>query len=283
MAPAPTHNSYVARQRRYFAREDRAHFDFQTQTPYFADTEADLLSPLFPGAALPRRAAAPRLLEIGCGEGANLYHLGRRWADAAAADAAAADATADATGASAQLYGVDASPAKVAFAAAELRRAGLSAALSAADAAALPWGDASFDAVLIRDLLHHVPRRVQVLREAARVLRPGGPLLLIEPNGRAPLVLLQAAVTPAERGALRSTTQRLFDELQCAGLQVETAEPVQALPIARVLLHPRFGRPSLGAQPVCARALRLCDAAAAWMVPRRLWLYLRFCARKGGL
>ncbi len=49
-----------------------------------------------------------------------------------------------------------------------------------ADAEALPFADASFDAVTCRTAAHHFPAPAQFAREAARVLRPGGRLLLID-------------------------------------------------------------------------------------------------------
>ena len=49
-----------------------------------------------------------------------------------------------------------------------------------ADATALPYGDVSFDAVLISNALHIIPEPEKALSEIDRVLRPGG--LLIAPN-----------------------------------------------------------------------------------------------------
>jgi SAM-dependent methyltransferase len=43
-----------------------------------------------------------------------------------------------------------------------------------ADARALPFGDASFDAVMCVSMLHHVDDRPRALAEQRRVLRPGG-------------------------------------------------------------------------------------------------------------
>lgn len=50
-----------------------------------------------------------------------------------------------------------------------------------ADAAALPLAAGSMDAVVCAELLEHVPDPRRVLAEAARVLRPGGRLVLTVP------------------------------------------------------------------------------------------------------
>jgi SAM-dependent methyltransferase len=51
----------------------------------------------------------------------------------------------------------------------------------ATDAGALPFADASIGAIVMLDVLHHLPRPLEFLREAARVLKSGGRLVMIEP------------------------------------------------------------------------------------------------------
>lgn len=49
------------------------------------------------------------------------------------------------------------------------------------DAQRLPFLDASFDRVALLDVLEHLPRPDEALQEAARVLRPGGAVLIHVP------------------------------------------------------------------------------------------------------
>jgi SAM-dependent methyltransferase len=51
-----------------------------------------------------------------------------------------------------------------------------------ADAHRLPFSDRHFGGIVMLDVLHHLTRPVDFLREAARVLRPGGVLAMIEPG-----------------------------------------------------------------------------------------------------
>jgi SAM-dependent methyltransferase len=60
---------------------------------------------------------------------------------------------------------------------------------SVADAQALPFADGSFDAVFSINVLEHVPDPERLAAEAARVLRPGGLMLALTPNGDAEWLL----------------------------------------------------------------------------------------------
>lgn len=52
----------------------------------------------------------------------------------------------------------------------------------AADAHRLPFRSGHFAGIVMLDVLHHLERPVEFLREAARALRPGGVLAMIEPG-----------------------------------------------------------------------------------------------------
>jgi ubiquinone/menaquinone biosynthesis C-methylase UbiE len=86
-----------------------------------------------------------------------------------------------------------------------------------ADAKKLPFADQSFDTVFSNTLLHHLPEPVHFLREAARVLRPGGALLirdLFRPDSTERARELVARYAPGAN----ETQQRLFYDSFCAAL-----------------------------------------------------------------
>lgn len=77
--------------------------------------------------------------------------------------------------------GVDASRAMLALARTRLAKPGLShCAVRLADMYRLPLGDAGYDLVLLHMVLHHAEDSPAVLAEAARVLKPGGRLVVID-------------------------------------------------------------------------------------------------------
>lgn len=97
-----------------------------------------------------------RVLDIGCGLGAYVANFGRFTNEA---------------------YGMDVDPPRVQ----EGRRRGIGNLMLAA-AEALPFGDGTFDVIVLNEVIEHVRDDRATLREALRVLRPGGAVVIFAPN-----------------------------------------------------------------------------------------------------
>jgi ArsR family transcriptional regulator len=108
-----------------------------------------------------------------------------------------------------QALGVDMSRDMLALARARLSERGIAerAAVRQADMYRLPFADASFDAVAMQMVLHYAEDPAAALAEAARVLKPGGTLLIADlaPHERAALLTKHAHRWPG------------FDDAQIAG------------------------------------------------------------------
>jgi ubiquinone/menaquinone biosynthesis C-methylase UbiE len=148
-----------------------------------------------------------RLLEVGCGVGAVLAVLGQEFRGV-------------------RLFGVDIEPAQLDFAHGHLERAGVEATLGEGDALALPFEDASFDHVWMMWLLEHIADAPAALREARRVLAPGGAITAIEvdystcrvdPSTPAVEALLRAMVQGMAASGWSDAGTRLPGWLQEAG------------------------------------------------------------------
>jgi ArsR family transcriptional regulator len=81
----------------------------------------------------------------------------------------------------ARATGVDLSREMIALARAKLEQGGfVNCSVRQADMYALPVGNAAFDCVIIHQVLHFAEHPAAVVAEAARVLRPGGLLLMVD-------------------------------------------------------------------------------------------------------
>lgn len=186
-----------------------------------------------------------RLLDVACGPGI------------------VAEALAGAAG---EVVGIDATPEMVARARERLARAGAShASFHEGRAEALPFGDASFDAVVTRLSLHHFPRVPAALAEMRRVLAPGGRLVVadvVSPLGAEDAALHNALeklrdpthvrmLGPGEIPALLSAsglepleTQTWAQEREFAEWAAIVADPARTAPLEEVLRAlARAGRP----------------------------------------
>jgi ubiquinone/menaquinone biosynthesis C-methylase UbiE len=137
----------------------------------------------------------------------------------------------------------------------------------------LPFGAGAFDAVLCRDVLHHLEDREAAVSELRRVARQGAVVWVVEPNGRNPLVKLLALVRPHERGQLANTPQTLHQLLTKYFPDVEV-ELRQPMPVYRLLLHYQFGAPRLGSSAIMRVLLDAGEMMLRTLIPRRWWAYI---------
>ncbi|HEX9602680.1 MAG TPA: ubiquinone/menaquinone biosynthesis methyltransferase, partial [Myxococcales bacterium] len=85
-----------------------------------------------------------------------------------------------AVGPSGEVVGTDFCAEMLASAPAKAQRAGLPVRFEVADALSLPYADASFDVASIGFGIRNVDDPVRCLREMARVVRPGGRVVVLE-------------------------------------------------------------------------------------------------------
>ena len=154
-----------------------AHYDAT-----FAQASACFVDALLDAAGV---GAATRLLDVCCGTGVVTAAAARRGAD---------------------VTGVDFSGAMIG----QARRAHMLLRFDESDAEALPYADASFEAVVSNFGIHHIAHSDRAMAEARRVLRPGGRLAITN------------WAAPAENVAWRL----LFDAIGAHGnLQAANAPP----------------------------------------------------------
>lgn len=126
--------------------------------------------------------------------------------------------------------GLDLTPAMLTRARRKAAARKLSLQLDVGDARRLPYGDAAFDVAVLHLILAVTPHPERVLAEAARVVRCGGRILILDkflrPGQKAPLRRWMSPLL----GVLATRTDVIFESVlaQTPGLVVESDQPALA-------------------------------------------------------
>jgi len=127
-----------------------------------------------------------------------------------------------------QGIGVDLSRDMLLVARANLQRAGIAnCQVRQADMYRLPWREPQFDAVTLHRVLHYAEAPARVIAEAARVLRPGGRLLIVD---FAPHALERLRSEHAHR-RLGFSDEEIGKWCRAAGLKPEPARHLPGKPL----------------------------------------------------
>jgi SAM-dependent methyltransferase len=173
--------------------------------------------------------AGEQILEIGCGSGAYTRELVERGAEVTATEVA---------------------PGPLAQARRNVGPVAREANLRIEDAQRLSLPDAQFDKVLLSEVIEHIPEPGRAIAEAARVLRPGGLLVVSTPSRLSPMNLAYGLKRRVRRYGfnehLHELTPGSFRRLVDAHLDVEGLEFANfVLPYPSDEVYLRLGSPGL--------------------------------------
>lgn len=138
-----------------------------------------------------------------------------------------------------RLTAVDITPAMVARMAARARTLGIEVDARTMDAQALEFPDASFDLVILHLIVAVIPAPVACVREAARVLRPGGRAVIFDkfaPPGTGPVPLALRLLNPFLNVLATNITRRHAPIVEASGLRVVSDEPAGFGGLLRIVL-----------------------------------------------
>ncbi|MEP6953447.1 MAG: methyltransferase domain-containing protein [Solirubrobacteraceae bacterium] len=161
--------------------------------------------------------------------------------------------------------GIDVAESSLTLARQRASRAGVEARCEfrAGDLRSLPADDGSFDVVLATEVLEHVREQEQALRELARVVRPGGTLIVSSPS------VLDPLSTRKRLAARKARTP------QDAGVQVEQLGYNESLTAAGIAhgayFHDAFTLPQL--RSLLPAELEVARLHSLLFVPPRMWTY----------
>ena len=132
--------------------------------------------------------------------------------------------------AGAKLHGIDLTEKGVALVRQRLELEGLDSDLQVADAEQLPFEDDSFDIVYSWGVLHHTPDTPRAMREAVRVLRPGGRLCVMVYARHAWVSYgLWARHGPLSRRPFRSISDVLHHHMESLGTKGYTKRELRRM------------------------------------------------------
>jgi SAM-dependent methyltransferase len=206
-------------------------------------TDAIEMIEALPEAHIPRGG---RLIDVGCGTGNGLLIFHETFGVAG--------------------VGVDVSSGMLGIAQAKLTDRGLPIELHCLDGQNLPFDDDTFDSGVSFEVLEHTPDPARLLAELARVVKPGGTVVVTTPNTLWEPVHWLAAATGLHHseGPHRDVSRReILEGLRTAGLRL-VAEQTSVLVPAGPAALTRFGRkvedwlPEVVLRVIALRRIFLC-------------------------
>ncbi len=157
--------------------------------------------------------AGDKVLDVGCGTG-NLTLTAKKY-----------------VGASGSVYGIDASPEMIAEARKKATHNGMEASFDVELIEKLPYPDATFDVVISRLVIHHLPDDLKRrgFAEIFRVLKPGGHLFVADFNPPANPVLAHLILALVGHQMMQANTRNLPPLLKEAGFVEVASGPTRSV------------------------------------------------------